>query len=166
MPLVEQIYSPQKVQGLLSNNMWKRLKKGETVKSKDGNYFVAPHGLHFLQIQTREYRLQVLKSCVGLKDKEIRNILELPDGSIYRHEYDAIVLKFPEKNDTNVYIDGVYAYMEGIPQDKNIYLKNVQAPRYKSWNSGWCCAELACLIHGKDKVTKVLYNIPSNATVL
>ena len=99
------------------------------------------------------HRFQVCLSAVGKTEKEVRNIIRLPDGNISRDEINAILLRL--YSSANAYNKGVYAVLFG---DKKscVYTKGGDYNEYVEWITGVQSTELAIKLHGRETVIKSL----------
>ena len=98
----------------------------------------------------REYfRAAICSLAVGKPEDEVKEIIRLSDGSILRHEYNAIFMYLDSNSET--FNTGVLDFIKGNQGTfDNEKIENV--PEYKSWTTGYRTAELAVKLHGREAV--------------
>lgn len=91
-------------------------------------------------------RIELLRSALGKPEGEVRQIIRLHDGNVYRDELDAILLKlYSTSEDFN---DGVRDCLHGRPRRSGFcsYISGI------NYGTGYESAELAVELHGKETV--------------
>jgi len=100
------------------------------------------------------HRFQVCLSAIGKTEKEIREIIRLPDGNIWSHEFNGIMLALYSPI-SNAFNSGVHAVLfrdnTNCPYDKHIDYSN-----WINWKNGVGCTEFAIKLHGREAVAKSL----------
>ena len=94
------------------------------------------------------FRAAICSLAVGKPEDEVKEIIRLSDGSIPRHEYDAIFLYM--NSTLEAFNVGVLDYIKGKPRVFND--EKMEISTYKDWSDGYRAAELAVKLHGRKAV--------------
>lgn len=89
----------------------------------------------------------------GCTEDEIRKVIQLADGNVFREEINAVMLKLHSTSGT--YNERVTARIYDAKKESP-YLKGCEYVDYIEWNSGWSTADLAIKLHGKEAVSESL----------
>ena len=100
------------------------------------------------------HRFQVCLSALGKSEKEIKEIIRLPDGNIWNHEFNGITLALFSPT-SNAYNNAVYAVLYG-DKTNSPYEEYTGYADWINWHNGIACTEFAIKLHGRETVIKSL----------
>lgn len=99
------------------------------------------------------HRFQVCLSAIGKSEEEVREIIRLPDGNVYRHEINAVLIKlFSTSKAFNRGVDDVLFGNE----TKCPYGKLSHYHENNDWHTGVESTQLAIKLHGREAVIDTL----------
>ena len=105
------------------------------------------------EIVTKYYRFRLCLSAIGKTEKEVRDIIRLVDGNIYRHEIDAVLIKlFSTSHAFNRGVDNVLFGNKTVCP----YGKLAQYSDYCDWRTGVKSTRLAVKLHGREAIINTL----------
>ncbi|MCK5712426.1 MAG: hypothetical protein KAI25_06905 [Hyphomicrobiaceae bacterium] len=100
------------------------------------------------------HRFQVCLSAVGKSEKEVREIISLPDGNVWKHEYNGIFLALYSTT-SDAFNNGVHAVLFG-DKTNSPYDRYTNYGNWINWLDGIECTEFAIKLHGRETVIKSL----------
>lgn len=95
-------------------------------------------------------RLDLLRTAVGLKWEDARQIVKLKDGNVYKHEWNAVTLQL--YSGEAAYSQGVRDRLAGKRKDQCPYGIFIEYANHINWSTGYESADLAIELHGEEKV--------------
>lgn len=94
------------------------------------------------------FRAAICSLVIGKPEDEVKETIRLSDGSIPRHEYNAIFMYLDSTLET--FNAGVLDFIKGKP---GIFdTEKFEISGYEDWNTGFRTAELAVRLHGREAV--------------
>lgn len=96
------------------------------------------------------WRMRTMLEVVGKSKQEIRTKLQLPDGNVYLHEYNAVTLSLTSTSDA--FNNGRNAFLNGENDICCPYSSMVEYGDYINWKTGFQCTKLAVELHSRKKV--------------
>ena len=100
------------------------------------------------------HRFQVCLSALGKTEKEVREIIRLPDGNVWKHEYNGIFLALYSTT-SDAFNSGVHAVLFG-DKTNSPYDRHTNYGNWINWISGIECTEFAIKLHGREVVCSSL----------
>ena len=98
-------------------------------------------------------RLRILESALGKTEEQVRAIIRLPDGNIYRHEINGVMIKLFSTS-SEAFNEGVNCCLD--VNKRNPYSKIFQYQEWIQWSNGFDSCELALKLHGRKAVMATL----------
>lgn len=100
------------------------------------------------------WRMRVMRSAIGKSEQEVRDIIRLPDGNIYRTECDAVMIKL--SSTSKAFDDGRNDFLNGKGKTQCPYNPCGKYANYINWHTGFESTQLAVKLHGRQAVMGTL----------